>query len=216
LIVTFDEAETSDADACCGEGPGLNSPLPGVFGTGGGRVGAVMLSPYIQPGTKSVLPYNHYSLLRSLEAIFSLGNLGLAADSGLNVLGADIFTRPAGLPAGSAPPLQPQSPLTGPGAVAGKPVVGCRAVSLPRPRKGRYARGALLASAKVQRTGSKAALVFRLTHVARVRIRLHGGVLSRRLHACNVYRLALPRHAGRVTIEARAGRGLERRVLRVR
>jgi hypothetical protein len=216
LIVTFDEAEMDDAKSCCGEGPGLNSPLPGVFGTGGGQVGAVMLSPYIQPGTVSPLPYNHYSLLRSLEAIFSVGNLGLAADSGLNVLSADVFTRPAGLPPGAALPLQPHTPVTGNAVGGGTAVVGCRAATLPRPRKGRFSRGSLVAAARVRRARSRATLTFRLTHVARVRISWHGGELSRRLHACRVYSLALPRHAGRVTIEARAGRGLERRVLRVR
>ena len=37
LVVTFDEADTEStdgADACCGEGPGPNSPLPGIYGTG--------------------------------------------------------------------------------------------------------------------------------------------------------------------------------------
>jgi Phosphoesterase family len=219
VIVTFDEADMTDAGACCGEGPGLNSPLPGVFGTGGGRVGAVMLSPYIQPGTTSPLPYNHYALLRSLETLFSVSPLGLAADTGLNVFGTDVFTRPGGLPVGAPPPLQPATPLdVGGGGPTGSngTVVGCRSASLPRPRKGRFSRGTLLAAASVRRAASKATLTFRLTHLARVKIRWHGGTLSRRLHACRIYTLTLPRHAGRLTIEARAAHGLERRVLRVR
>ena len=51
IVVTFDEG--SDAAACCGESSGLglshpNGPLPGKTGPGGGRTGAVLLSPLIQ------------------------------------------------------------------------------------------------------------------------------------------------------------------------
>lgn len=98
LIVTFDEAEadpqsptSSDASACCGESVGPNSPLPGIFGLGGGRVGAVLLSPLIKPGTVSDVPYNHYSMLRSVEDIFGLEPLGNAAASGLVSFGDDVF-----------------------------------------------------------------------------------------------------------------------------
>lgn len=47
LVITFDESDSpqSDASACCGEGPGPNSPLPGIVGQGGGRVGALVISP---------------------------------------------------------------------------------------------------------------------------------------------------------------------------
>ncbi|HEX3837922.1 MAG TPA: alkaline phosphatase family protein [Steroidobacteraceae bacterium] len=48
---------------------------------GGDRIGAVMVSPFIVPGSRSAKPYNHYSLLRSLEDIFRVGgHLGYAAD----------------------------------------------------------------------------------------------------------------------------------------
>lgn len=81
LIVTFDESDSpqSDASACCGEGPGPNSPLPGVTGLGGGRVGAVLVSRWIKPGTFNDTPYNHYALLGSIEEIFGLPQLGHAA-----------------------------------------------------------------------------------------------------------------------------------------
>jgi hypothetical protein len=213
VIVTFDEAENDDAGSCCGEGPGLNSPLPGIFGKGGGRIGAVMLSPYIKPGTISSLPYNHYALLRSLETLLGVSPLGLAADSGLNVLSADVFTQPDGPPVGAAPLLQPSRPLTSGG---GGPVAGCRSVALPKPRKGRYSRGTLVAKANVRRSKTHATVTLRLNHLARVRVRWRGASVSRRLHACRVYSLSFPRHAGRVTIDARVGGGLERRVLRVR
>lgn len=93
LIITFDESggPQSDSSACCGEGPGPNSPLPGITGLGGGRTGAVLLSPFIAPHTVSSTPYNHYSLLASIEAELGLGRLGYAA--GAPVFGPDVFTR---------------------------------------------------------------------------------------------------------------------------
>jgi len=96
LIITFDESDgqASDAfDACCNEKPLPTDPnKPGFSGPGGGRIGAVMLSPFIRPGTRSAEPYDHYSLLRSVEDIFGLGHLGYAAEPGLRPFGSDVFT----------------------------------------------------------------------------------------------------------------------------
>ncbi len=117
LIITFDEADIDvrydaakhvytekkgDASACCGEpaGPNLAPPQtvfgmpdkgPGMIGPGGGRTGAVLLSPFIKAGTVSMVPYNHYSLLKSLEDIFSLPYLGYAGQQGLKGFGGDVF-----------------------------------------------------------------------------------------------------------------------------
>jgi phosphatidylinositol-3-phosphatase len=92
LVVTFDEADTNSpggADACCGEGPGPNAPLPGIYGPGGGRTGAVLLSPFITPGTTNATAYNHYSLLRSIEDTFGLAPLGYAGS--VQGFGSDVF-----------------------------------------------------------------------------------------------------------------------------
>lgn len=100
IIITFDEAEASgadaDASACCNEQPGPNTPNPGgtTIGPGGGRVGAVMLSDCIRPGTVSNDPYNHYSLLRSVEDNFGLPRLGYAAQAGLQPFGTDVLSQP--------------------------------------------------------------------------------------------------------------------------
>jgi phosphatidylinositol-3-phosphatase len=103
LIVTFDEAEGTgdgaDSSACCNEKPGPNiipPNTPGALtpGPGGGRVGAVMVSPCIKPGTVSRYAYNHYSLLRSIEKNFHLPYLGYAAQKGLRPFGSDILNRP--------------------------------------------------------------------------------------------------------------------------
>jgi phosphatidylinositol-3-phosphatase len=90
LIITFDEG--TDGTACCNEQPLPGGPQPGQFGPGGGQIGAVLLSPFITPGTTSTTPYNHYSLLRTLEDIFGLKHLGYAAADSLHPFGSDVFT----------------------------------------------------------------------------------------------------------------------------
>ncbi len=95
LVVTFDEAEaqgsSADASSCCGEGPGPNSALPGITGLGGGRVGAVVVSRWTRAGYVNATPYNHYSLLRSVEDLFGLSHLGYADSSDVKSFGSDVF-----------------------------------------------------------------------------------------------------------------------------
>ena len=92
------ETITYPGQTCCHQqpGPNLAGTRPGMLtvvntpslvvnlvmqGFGGDRIGAVLVSPFIVPGSTSAKPYNHYSLLRSLEDIFRLGgHLGYAAD----------------------------------------------------------------------------------------------------------------------------------------
>ena len=80
LAIVFDESDgpQSDSTACCDEQPGPNSAMPGINGPGGGRTGAVLLSPFIAPGTVTTIGYNHYSLLASIEQMFKLSRLGEA------------------------------------------------------------------------------------------------------------------------------------------
>ncbi|MFZ0040792.1 MAG: alkaline phosphatase family protein [Solirubrobacteraceae bacterium] len=96
LIVTFDEAATEDASDCCGEIPGPGSPEPGATGPGGGDIGTVLLSPCITPGTVSQTPYNHYTMLGSVENIFGLSHIGYAGLPGETYFASDIFNRPCG------------------------------------------------------------------------------------------------------------------------
>ena len=93
LVITFDESDgaQSDATACCGEGPGPNSPSPGITGPGGGRVGALVLSRFVTPGSTSTTPYNHYSLLASIEDLWRLPRIGYAASPGLPRFGLDVW-----------------------------------------------------------------------------------------------------------------------------
>ncbi len=99
LIVTFDESNgpQTDSSACCGELSAPNAHSPGVTGRGGGRIGAVLLSPFIKPGTVSANPYNHYSLLRSVEDIFGLPYLGYAAAKTQSGFGGDVYTQQASI-----------------------------------------------------------------------------------------------------------------------
>ena len=89
LVITADESDSSAA-ACCGEGAGPNAARPGITGMGGGRVGALVLSPYVVGGTTSTTPYNHYSLLATMEKLFGLPPLGYAATA-THTFGADVF-----------------------------------------------------------------------------------------------------------------------------
>ncbi len=101
ILITFDEAEggsgSGDATACCGEQPGPNTVNPGALtvGPGGGKTGAVALSPCITPGTVTMDAYNHYSLLRWVEDDFGLPHLGYAAAAGLKPFGRDILNQPS-------------------------------------------------------------------------------------------------------------------------
>ncbi|HEV2285015.1 MAG TPA: alkaline phosphatase family protein [Steroidobacteraceae bacterium] len=99
LIVTFDEGDgvgREGSGACCGEQPLAGARYaPGFNGPGGGRVGAVVLSPFVKAGTVSAVPYNHYALLKTVEAIFGLEPLGYAAAAGPRVFGADVFSAAA-------------------------------------------------------------------------------------------------------------------------
>jgi phosphatidylinositol-3-phosphatase len=100
--VTFDESgDDENAGSCCGEVDSLgftdpahpNTNEPGLYGPGGGRVGAVLLSKFIKPGTISKVNYNHYSMLASIENLFGLAHLGDAKQKLVVPFGRDVYTR---------------------------------------------------------------------------------------------------------------------------
>lgn len=125
IVINFDEGGLSEQITssgvaifapglfCCNEQPGPNlAPFPQTTDItptitltfenyGGDRTGAVLLSPFLKPGTVSETPFNHYSLLKSLEDIFETdGHLGYAAAAGLvgffGCVSSDIATKEAG------------------------------------------------------------------------------------------------------------------------
>ena len=120
IIINFDESTygsvvpsstgvtiTFNGGICCGQlpGPNLGSyPQTTTLSVGsakyvltytnygGDNTGAVLLSPFIKPGTVTTTGYNHYSMLRSIEDIFGLDHLGYAQEPSVGTFGADIFT----------------------------------------------------------------------------------------------------------------------------
>lgn len=85
---------SADGQFCCNQQPGPNlgkfpssssiGPYTLNYGSyGGDRTGAVLISPFIAAGTVSDVPFNHYSMLKTVEDIFGLDYLGYAKSPGL-------------------------------------------------------------------------------------------------------------------------------------
>jgi hypothetical protein len=100
LVITVDGAPTSgelaDTSSCCGQPRFPNLPPPtgkaALLGPeGGGQVGALLLSPFVKPGTVSQEPYNHFSLLRTIEDLFGLAHIGYAASARVQALEPALF-----------------------------------------------------------------------------------------------------------------------------
>jgi hypothetical protein len=95
------EGEHADTSACCIIPAYPNLPAPeseeaAATGPvretgGGGRVGAVLLSPFVEPGTSSETYFNHYSLLATIEELFSLEKIGYAAEPAITGFDESIF-----------------------------------------------------------------------------------------------------------------------------
>ncbi|HEV7752900.1 MAG TPA: alkaline phosphatase family protein [Baekduia sp.] len=73
IVVTFDAGAPEDVEA------------------GGGRVGALLLSPFVTPGATILAPHDPFSLLASLERLFALDPLGYAKDTRLKPFGPKVF-----------------------------------------------------------------------------------------------------------------------------
>jgi phosphatidylinositol-3-phosphatase len=96
IAITSDQAPQSgpgaDSSGCCVNAPypNVSAPAP-ALATGsqegapaGGKVGLLLISKYVKPGSLNVLgEYNHYSLLLSIENLFGLKPLGYAGAKGL-------------------------------------------------------------------------------------------------------------------------------------
>jgi phosphatidylinositol-3-phosphatase len=97
LAITVDEAPSSgefaDSSSCCGQPqfPNLPASSSALGPEGGGQVGALLLSPFIKQGV-SQEPYNHFSLLRTIEDMFGLSHLGYAGLSKVSSFEPSIFS----------------------------------------------------------------------------------------------------------------------------
>ena len=87
LVITFDETDGGTV----GPPEGAAGSPPG--GTAGGRTGALVISPFSAAGGTSLQPYNHYSLLASIEDFLGLPRLGTASEPGVTPFGADVYQR---------------------------------------------------------------------------------------------------------------------------
>jgi hypothetical protein len=95
IVITSDEAPSSgefeDSSSCCGQPTYPNLPAQAGRVKGGGAVGALLISPYVPAGKTSPEPYNHYSLLRTIEEDFKLSHLGYAGLSAVKSLSPSLF-----------------------------------------------------------------------------------------------------------------------------
>jgi hypothetical protein len=203
--VTYYEAEVDEegSKACCGEPTGPNTPQPGIFGRGGGRTGTVLLSPFIRGGTVNETPYNHYSLLRSVEDLFGLAHLGYAGMAGLKPFGDEVFASAA---TGAAPSAPARTTPVGRFSVSRSLVAGCRRVRVGRQRHVRLLH-------RVVAHGHRLIIVPRAS--ARLRVRAGRMVRRRRVRACHAYAVRLPSRASRATIDVRSRRSAQRRHVRL-
>lgn len=91
IAITFDQAPQSgphaDSTGCCATPKYPNLPAAstpsstGGLPTGGGRVGLLLISKYVKPGSSYVTgQFDHFSLLASVEALFKLKTLGYAGN----------------------------------------------------------------------------------------------------------------------------------------
>jgi hypothetical protein len=98
LVITVDEAPSSgefaDSSSCCAQPqfPNLPASTTGLSPRGGGTVGALLISPFVKGATTNQEPYNHFSLLRTIEDIFALKHLGYAGLSKVSAFEPSIFS----------------------------------------------------------------------------------------------------------------------------
>jgi hypothetical protein len=73
IVITFDAGAPDDAIG------------------GGGRTGALVLSPFVTPGGTVGAPYDAFALLRTIEDLFALEPLGYAKDTTLKPFGRKVY-----------------------------------------------------------------------------------------------------------------------------
>jgi hypothetical protein len=100
-------AAAPDQSSCCltPEYPNLPAVAPAAKPAsseeaqpsgGGGRVGLLLLSPFVEPGTVNETSYyNHYSLLLTIEELFELEHLGYAGEVALEPFDGSVFNAAA-------------------------------------------------------------------------------------------------------------------------
>jgi hypothetical protein len=76
IVITFDEGSGGDRAGCCGVTPQAPSNY------GGGHIPTIVITNHGPRGLADPTPYNHYSLLRTIEDAFGISrHLGHAAET---------------------------------------------------------------------------------------------------------------------------------------
>jgi hypothetical protein len=107
-----------DTSACCASPTFPNLPVPPAAEpatgpvkptSGGGRVGLLLISPFVAPGTSNESGYyNHFSLLLSIEELFGLEPLGYATDLALAPFDAGAYNADGSRRWAADPPMSPR------------------------------------------------------------------------------------------------------------
>ena len=80
IVITFDEGAGADRTGCCAVTPEAPSNY------GGGHIPTIVITNHGPRGLADPTPYNHYSLLRTIEDAFGIGeHLGRAAQTNAGV-----------------------------------------------------------------------------------------------------------------------------------
>ncbi|HEY5072042.1 MAG TPA: alkaline phosphatase family protein [Caulobacteraceae bacterium] len=90
IVITFDEGAGGARGGCCAVTPNAPSNY------GGGHIPTIVITNHGPRGLKDPTPYNHYSLLRTMEDAFGIGvHLRHAADTDLGVVSmVPLFATP--------------------------------------------------------------------------------------------------------------------------
>ncbi|HET7416454.1 MAG TPA: alkaline phosphatase family protein [Solirubrobacterales bacterium] len=103
IVITAAQApqsgEAPDTSACCLTPAYPNLPAveeepatgPVKATGGGGQVGALLISPFVEAGTTSETYFNHFSLLATIEDLFGLEKIGYAAEPAITGFDETIF-----------------------------------------------------------------------------------------------------------------------------
>jgi phosphatidylinositol-3-phosphatase len=128
VAITFDQAPqtgpNADSSSCCATPEYPNLPPPSTVAPpasgpvketgGGGRVGLLLISPFVKSGSVNETGYyNHFSLLRSIEELFGLQPIGYAANPALSPFDSTVYNaeskgKASAPSSGSAPVPRPR------------------------------------------------------------------------------------------------------------
>jgi hypothetical protein len=86
-----DGATTSTSTTGATGTAGATTQAPITPTGGGGRVGLLLISQFVEPGSIDETAYNHFSLLASVQDLFELPNIGYAGIAGLPVFDASVY-----------------------------------------------------------------------------------------------------------------------------